>query len=78
MKDIFQHIENNEMVLAVKSFRLVGKAKCMFALLNILANTMPIEQDRDWWQVRSYILANDRDTMLNKLSMEQRLAMRIN
>ena len=78
MDDIFQAIENNDMVLAIKSLRLKGKAKCVFALLKLLSTTKPIENDYNWWGVRALVLANDKDLIMHKLSMEQRLAMRIN
>jgi len=41
--------------------RLKGKAKHVFAMLNILATTEPIEQDKDWWTLRAYLIAHDQD-----------------
>ena len=41
--------------------RLVGKAKYVFAMLKLLATTEPIEQDKNWWIVRAYIIAKDND-----------------
>jgi len=43
------------------TLRLKGKAKHVFAMLEILAVTRPIEQDKDWWTVRAWIIASDKD-----------------
>jgi len=40
---------------------LRGKAKDVFRMLKLLATTEPMEQDINWWELRAYIMANDRD-----------------
>ncbi len=57
---------------------LVGKAKYVFQMINLLACSGEIEQDKDWWAVRAWIIANDRDLKGHELSQEARLAMRLN
>ena len=47
--------------MRVYVLRLKGRAKHVFDMLKLLAITEPIEQDRDWWRVRAYILAHDMD-----------------
>ncbi len=78
MNDLFKHIKNGELVLAVPRFQLKGQARYVFAILRIFGTTRLIEDDRDWWRVRAIVLAADRDLFLHKLSMNQRLAMRNN
>lgn len=41
--------------------RLQGKAKDVFRMLELLTTTKPMEQDRDWWELRTYLIANDQD-----------------
>lgn len=60
------------------NFRLSGKAKYVFAMLNLLATTELLEADIYWWSVRADILAKDRDMMLSKMSIKDRLNMRCN
>jgi len=72
MNDLFKEIQPGEMVLAVPSFKLKGKARCVFAMLNILATTTIIEQDKGWWQVRAHILANDNDKQSSPRSLWSR------
>ncbi len=49
--------EKGLMSIAPLKFR--GKAKPVFEMLAIMADTEPIEADKDWWGVRAYILAHD-------------------
>ncbi len=44
------------------SFRMVGKAKAVFSLLELLANTEPMEDNTDWWAIRAWLLGTSRDT----------------
>ena len=37
----------------------MDKADRLSKQIEALANTEPIEQDMDWWQIRVYILAHD-------------------
>jgi len=74
MNNLFKEIQPGEMILAVSSFKLKGKAKYVFAMLNILTTTKIIEQDKDWWQVRAQILANDND----RQSLPENLQLRRN
>ncbi len=60
------------------SLKLTGKAKYVFAMLDILATTELLEDDVYWWSVRADILAKDRDMMLSKLPINERLNMRRN
>lgn len=59
-------------------FRLQGRAKEVFKMLELLAKTELMETDPDWWEVRAYIIANDRDKMGNNLAMVGRLTVRGN
>jgi len=61
MNDLFKEIKPGELVLAVSSFTLKGKAKHVFAMLNLLATTEILGDDVYWWSVRANILARDRD-----------------
>lgn len=61
MNELFKEIQPGQLVLATSAFKLKGKAKYVFAMLNILATTELIEDDRDWWAVRAYLMACDRD-----------------
>lgn len=61
MNNLFKDLKPGEMVLAVPSFKLRGKAKYVFAMLNLLATTELLEDDVYWWAVRADILAHDRD-----------------
>jgi len=72
MNNLFNEIQPGEMVLAVPSFKLKGKAKCVFAMLSILATTTIIEQDKDWWQIRAHILANDNDRQSSPSNLQLR------
>ena len=72
MDKIFKAIENGDMILACKSFKLRGKAKSVFAMLNLLTTTELIEDDVYWWSVRADILAMDRDLQpCPKISMRR-------
>ena len=57
---------------------LIGKAKYVFQMINLLACSSEIEQDKDWWAVRAWVMANDRDLKCHELSRNDRLAMRLN
>ena len=70
------NLPKNKMV--INHFKLRGKAKYVFSMLKILATTEPIEQDKNWWRARAYVLANDRDMMARQLSIANRLSMRNN
>lgn len=59
MNELFKEIQPGEMILAVSSFKLKGKAKYVFAMLQILATTEPIEGDKSWWAVKAWIMAQD-------------------
>lgn len=61
MKDLFSDIHTDEMVLAVPSLKIKGKAKDVFSFLDMLANTKPLQSDFEWWSVRADILSRDRD-----------------
>lgn len=61
MNDFFQELQPGEMVLTVPHFKLKGKAKYVFAMLNLLATTELLKDDVYWWSVRADILAKDRD-----------------
>ncbi len=52
---------NNITFATVGNLRITGKALAVFDMLNILATTEPIEQDRNWWSVRAYIISKDQD-----------------
>lgn len=58
--------------------RLVGTAKYVFQMINLLAHSSEIEQDKDWWTVRAWVIANDRDLKCHEFSQNDRLAMRLN
>lgn len=60
MNDLFK-LKDDEMLLAVPSFKLKGKAKYVFQMLNIMANTELMGTDLYWWLVRSDIIAKDKD-----------------
>ena len=38
--------------------KAIGKAKAVFAWISILATTVPIETDLDWWAVRLWLVRN--------------------
>ena len=61
MNDLFKELKPGEMVLAVSSFKLKGKAKYVFAMLNLLGTTKILEGDVYWWSKRASVLAMDRD-----------------
>lgn len=55
-------MKDSELVLVTTNFKLRGKAKYVFAMLQILATTRLIEDDKDWWAVRAYLMAHDWNT----------------
>jgi len=59
MNDLFKEIQPGELVLAVTNFKLRGKSKYVFAMLQILATTKLIEQDKDWWVMKAWIMSQD-------------------
>ena len=61
MDNIFTGIANGDMTLGIPPFKLIGKAKYVFEMINILANTKAEEGDFYWWAVRGDILARDKD-----------------
>ena len=61
MNDLFKEVEPGQLVLATSAFKLKGKAKSVFAMLNLLATTKLQEDDVYWWSLRADILARDRD-----------------
>lgn len=46
------------------SFKLTGKSHAVFNLLNLLANTRPMETDADYWALRSYSMGMSTDGQL--------------
>ena len=61
MNDLFKTVEPGQLVLATSAFKLKGKAKYVFAMLQLLATTEILEADAYWWIVRADILGRDRD-----------------
>lgn len=43
-----------------------------------LLGTEPLEQDMDWWDLRAGRIAQDKDIIGWHLSLERRLAVRVN
>ena len=62
MDSLFTKLKDGELVLAVPKFALKGKAKYVFAMLQILATTRALEDDVYWWALRADLLSRDRDT----------------
>ena len=60
------------------NFKLQGRAKEVFKMLEILAKTELLESDLYWWIIRADVLARDKDLVTNGLSMTDRLVMRGN
>ncbi len=60
------------------NFKLKGRAKEVFKMLEILAKTKPIETDPYWWVCRGKVIAQDKDLVANELSATDRLVMRRN
>ena len=58
------------------NFRLIGRGKEVFKMIEILAWTKPIETCPFWWIVRGGVIANDRDLVATELSITDRLTMR--
>jgi hypothetical protein len=46
------------------SFRMVGKARAVFGMLDLLAATKPMETDPDWWALRTYSMGMSTDGQL--------------
>jgi len=42
------------------NFKLTGRAKHVFAMIELLAWTYRMETDPEWWLVRAWRLASDR------------------
>ena len=63
MDKLFMDTGDGKLVLGVEGFKLKGKAKYVFAMLELLATTEVLSDDEVyWWAKRAEILANDRDS----------------
>ena len=60
------------------NFKLQGRAKEVFKMLELLATTVPIEAELNWRRVRAIVLANDRDMVARTLTPTARLSIRRN
>ena len=40
----------------IPSFKVIGTAHQVFSFIHMMADTFPIETDKDWWQVRMAML----------------------
>ena len=61
MQGLFREVGPGQLILATSAFTLKGKAKYVFAMLKILAETELLNGDIYWWSVRADVLARDRD-----------------
>jgi hypothetical protein len=60
-----------------KKRKLIRRADELARILT-LTRTTDMEHDRDWWGVRAWVLANDRDQQCGDLTLLDGLAMRNN
>ena len=61
MQGLFREVGPGQLILATSAFTLKGKAKHVFAMLQLLATTEILAADVYWWSVRADILARGRD-----------------
>jgi hypothetical protein len=72
--EAFQDAFNKRLIEVAKDADMPTRTNITIGLIQ----TKPMESYGDWWAVRAYILAVDKDKMAFDISMGERLSMRLN
>ena len=77
MDKLIKEMQEHGFINIVK-FQLRGKADPVLKFWELMAKTEPIEQDRNWWSLRAWVIAHDKSKDYHDYSLESKLIMRRN
>jgi hypothetical protein len=60
MDELIQEMQSKNLI----QFKLIGKSRAVFGLINLFATTQPMETDPGWWAIRAYCLGMSLDKQL--------------